>query len=437
MRQGRGQGRPGAQGQSGGQMKKGQIPNLRDIPPSEQAAVLEKKLQLCCTHYKFDEVVSIESERAKMTKTSTLIEIRDVIQNNSNLIRDNIVKHLMQMIEHNLFRPLPRPIQYNFNPEEDEPFLDPEYEHIALVYEIFIYFIESPSFHPNQMKKHIDQVFIVQLMDLFESYDSRERETLKTVLHRIYGKFLGLRGFIRKTLNHILLSFVYEDESFNGVAELLEILGSIINGFAIPIKAEHKLFLTKVLIPLHKSPKYSTFQGQLAYCIVQFVEKEPYLTHVIIGSILKFWPVTNSVKAVLFLSEIEEILDVCEPHEFLNICEPLFIRLSYCFNSSHFQVAERALYYWNNEYVISLVEENSTTIMPIIFLPLYEAAKTHWNSTIVMLVCNVLKTLMEINQELFDELSLQLMDEENEPVDARQTIMSAMTRAESMSQAAF
>ena len=83
-------------------------------------------------------------------------------------------------------------------------------------------------------------------MDLFESYDSRERETLKTVLHRIYGKFLGLRGFIRKTLNHILLSFVYEDESFNGVAELLEILGSIINGFAIPIKAEHKLFLTKV-----------------------------------------------------------------------------------------------------------------------------------------------------------------------------------------------
>ena len=111
------------------------------------------------------------------------------------------------------------------------------------------------------MKKHIDQVFIVQvmcayyrltthpvfkLMDLFQSYDSRERETLKTVLHRIYGKFLGLRGFIRKTLNHILLSFVYEDDSFNGVAELLEILGSIINGFAIPIKAEHKLFLTKV-----------------------------------------------------------------------------------------------------------------------------------------------------------------------------------------------
>ena len=36
------------------------------------------------------------------------------------------------MIEENLFRPLPRPTQQNFNPEEDEPFLDPEYEHIGM-----------------------------------------------------------------------------------------------------------------------------------------------------------------------------------------------------------------------------------------------------------------------------------------------------------------
>ena len=36
------------------------------------------------------------------------------------------------MIEENLFRPLPRPTQQNFNPEEDEPFLDPEFEHIGM-----------------------------------------------------------------------------------------------------------------------------------------------------------------------------------------------------------------------------------------------------------------------------------------------------------------
>jgi hypothetical protein len=48
---------------------------------------------------------------------------------------------------------------------------------------------------------------------------------LKTILHRIYGKFLGLRAFIRKQINNMFLSFVFETDSFNGVGELLEILG--------------------------------------------------------------------------------------------------------------------------------------------------------------------------------------------------------------------
>ena len=54
-----------------------------------------------------------------------------------------------------------------------------------------------------------------------------------------------------------------EVEKFNGIAELLEILGSIINGFAIPLKEEHKLFLQRVLIPLHKAHSLQTFHPQV------------------------------------------------------------------------------------------------------------------------------------------------------------------------------
>ena len=38
---------------------------------------------------------------------------------------------------------------------------------------------------------------------------------------------------------------------------------------------------------------------------------------------------------------------------------------------SYFQVAERALYFWNNEYIMSLIEENNQVIMPIMFPALY------------------------------------------------------------------
>ena len=52
---------------------------------------------------------------------------------------------------------------------------------------------------------------------------------------------------------------------------------------------------------------------------------------------------------VMFLNELEEILDVIEPAEFQKVMVPLFTQLTKCVSSPHFQVAERALYYWNNE----------------------------------------------------------------------------------------
>ena len=58
-------------------------------------------------------------------------------------------------------------------------------------------------------------------------------------------------------------SFIYETEKHNGIAELLEILGSIINGFALPLKEEHKTFLIRVLIPLHKVKSLSCYHPQV------------------------------------------------------------------------------------------------------------------------------------------------------------------------------
>lgn len=68
-------------------------------------------------------------------------------------------------------------------------------------------------------------------------------------------------------------------------------------------------------------------------------------------------------------------------------------------------MAERALYFWNSEYILSLIDENSSVIIPIMFPALYRISKEHWNHTIIALVYNVLKTFMEVNSKLFDELT--------------------------------
>uniref|UniRef100_A0A674ET93 Serine/threonine protein phosphatase 2A regulatory subunit n=1 Tax=Salmo trutta TaxID=8032 RepID=A0A674ET93_SALTR len=345
------------------------LPQLKDAPSTEQQELFTQKLQQCCML--FDFMDSVTDLKSKEIKRATLNELVDYVSTNRGVLVETAYPEISNM----------------------------------LVYEFLLRFLENPDFQPSIAKRYIDQKFVLQLLELFDSEDPRERDFLKTVLHRIYGKFLGLRAFIRKQINNIFLRFIYETDHFNGVAELLEILGSIINGFALPLKAEHKQFLMKVLIPMHTGKGLALFHAQLAYCVVQFLEKDPTLTEPVIRGLLKFWPKTCSQKEVMYLGEIEEILDVIEPTQFKKIQEPLFKQISRCVANPHFQVAERALYFWNNEYILSLIEENIDKILPIMFGSLYRISKEHWNPTIVALVYNVLKTLMEMNSTLFDELT--------------------------------
>ncbi|XP_032578009.1 serine/threonine-protein phosphatase 2A 56 kDa regulatory subunit gamma isoform isoform X1 [Drosophila sechellia] len=382
------------------------LPALRETAASEREELFIQKIQQCCTLFDFSEPLS--DLKFKEVKRAALHEMVDFLTNQNGVITEVIYPEAINMFAVNLFRTLPpssNPNGAEFDPEEDEPTLESSWPHLQLVYELFLRFLESPDFQPSMAKRFIDHQFVLQLLDLFDSEDPRERDFLKTVLHRIYGKFLGLRAFIRKQINNVFYRFIYETEHHNGIAELLEILGSIINGFALPLKEEHKQFLLKVLLPLHKAKSLSVYHPQLTYCVVQFLEKDPSLSEAVIKSLLKFWPKTHSPKEVMFLNELEELLDVIEPAEFQKVMVPLFRQIAKCVSSPHFQVAERALYYWNNEYIMSLISDNSALILPIMFPALNRNSKTHWNKTIHGLIYNALKLFMEMNQRLFDECS--------------------------------
>ncbi|XP_008550356.1 serine/threonine-protein phosphatase 2A 56 kDa regulatory subunit gamma isoform isoform X1 [Microplitis demolitor] len=377
--------------------------------PNEREELFIQKLRQCCVLFDF-ESDPLSDLKWKEVKRGALLEMVEYVTKNKGVITEVIYPEAVNMFAVNLFRTLPpssNPNGAEFDPEEDEPTLEAAWPHLQLVYEFFLRLLESPDFQPTIAKRYIDHKFVLQLLELFDSEDPRERDFLKTTLHRIYGKFLGLRAYIRKQINNVFYRFIYETEHHNGIAELLEILGSIINGFALPLKEEHKIFLLKVLLPLHKAKSLSVYHPQLAYCVVQFLEKDPNLTEPVIKNLLKFWPKTHSPKEVMFLNELEEILDVIEPAEFQKVMDPLFRQLAKCVSSPHFQVAERTLYYWNNEYIMSLISDNYSFILPIMYPALYKNSRNHWNKTIHGLIYNALKRLMEMNQKVFDECTQQ------------------------------
>ncbi|KAI9125888.1 hypothetical protein K1719_003306 [Acacia pycnantha] len=391
-------------------------PNLsfKDVSNTQKQNLFISKLNLCCKVYDMSDLDKNSAEQDH--KRQTLVDIVDFVSSGSAKFTEPVIAAVCKMCASNLFRVFPPKIRTSLTggeTEDEEPMFDPAWSHLQIIYDLLLQFINYNSLDVKLAKMYIDHAFILKLLDLFDSEDPRERDCLKTILHRIYGKFMAHRPFIRKSVSNIIYRFVFETERHNGIAELLEIFGSVISGFALPLKEEHKTFLFRALIPLHRPRSLGIYHQQLTYCVVQFIEKDQKLASPVIKGLLKYWPITNSQKELMFLSELEEILEMTSMPEFQKIMVPLFRRICYCLNSLHYQVAERALLLWNNEHFLSLVTQNRQVMLPMVLSALVHNAQKHWNQTVLNLTQNVRKTLSQMDEDLVATCQRKLEDEES------------------------
>jgi len=173
------------------------------------------------------------------------------------------------------------------------------------------------------------------------------------------------------------------------------------------------MFLWRALIPLHKPKSVGIYHQQLTYCVVQFIDKDPKLAGTVIKGLLKYWPITNSQKELMFISELEEVLEMTSMVEFQKIMVPLFRRIGCCLNSSHYQVAERAHLLWNNEHVLNLISHNRQVILPLVFSALERNAQNHWNQAVLNLTLNLRRMFCEMDEELVVACQHKLEEEDS------------------------
>jgi len=383
------------------------IRSAQTVP--EKVELFLRKLEQCCTRVDFLGGESHALFQAKEMKRRILNELTIAICTESACLTSEVSSAICSMVAANAFRDIPAPASPNapeFDPEEDDPMLVPEWEHLRLVYELFLKFLESSAAaRPETPKLYVTEAFVKKILMLFYNEDPRERNMLKGILHKIYGNFVCLRRRIRKTIEYIFCGVIYDRKGkCNGVADLLQILGSIINGFALPLKDEHVTFLTKVLIPLHSSTHFNSFHDELKYCTVQYVEKDGGLAWPVIKGLLKYWSKSNSMKQVHFLFELEEILDIISDRQFELALHAVFKCIIKCISSQHFQVAERALAMFNNGIFFNLVKQNKATIFPVLAPVLNRCVtqKAYWNSTILEIAKHLRQKLRQIDADVFD-----------------------------------
>jgi serine/threonine-protein phosphatase 2A regulatory subunit B' len=398
-----------------------ELPAFRDVPPARREPLFKQKLALCSVvGLKWDDPAA--DARPKELKRLALAELVDFVSTpaGQKIFTEATYADVIAMVTANISRAFPPASSGPAGGEEDagggvagsgegedvELFLEPSWPHLQLVYEFLLRFVVSNEVKIKTAKKVVDQAFCTRLVELFDSEDPRERDYLKTILHRIYGKFLSHRSAIRRAISNVFFRFVYETEHHNGIGELLEILGSIINGFALPLKEEHVAFLERALLPLHRPRCIAKYVSQLSFCMVQYIEKDPGTVCNIVRGIVRTWPWSSSQKQIVLLGELEELFELAGADAALPVLRDLFVLLARCCGSSHFQVAERALALWNNEQLVTppggvLSATHAAVAVPLLFDALQRQSAGHWNPNVDALACRVVQHYCDADAALF------------------------------------
>lgn len=342
--------------------------------------LFKKKLRQASVTFDFRQPVQLIE---KQVKIHNLIDIGEYVGLKGSLQLD-VLDPLMRMVEKNLFRPLypsAMPIDIEYDPEEDDPTLDPNWPHLELVYEILAKVLVSPDLNPNVARGFASKSFLRRMFDLLDSEDPRERVNIKICLHAIYSRWSKARPEFRREVVRFFQQVALAGELHLGVSEVLDILGSIINGFVSPLKDEHREFLMTAFMPLHRVRYLRAFHANLVICIVQFVTKDAALAEPVIKGILSRWNSTDNHNGALLVTELESILELINPTIFRSIAKPLMRRLSICLSSGNLSLIEKTLTLLANKSVRALMEYRGhmAVIVPIICRPLVNIASSHWH----------------------------------------------------------
>jgi serine/threonine-protein phosphatase 2A regulatory subunit B' len=365
-----------------------------------------KKVQFCSQVFDFNDeskMVADKNERLKY-----MGDLSDLLMVQSNVI-NLVMPHLdqvMEMIQKNIFRPLPVVKKTGVAGEmgiDEEEIIDPSWPHLQPVYEFFLQLIVNDAADVKSLKGFITHKFIQEFLELFDSEEPKEREYLKNILHRLYAKLVPRRKMIRKAITDTFYTLIHENYKFNGAPELLDILASIISGFAVPLRDEHVYFFKTVIIPLHKVQTHQKFHNELLRCSMLFVSKDPLLAFPLVEGLLKYWPFANFSKESLFLQELLEVLDVCDITKLEPLIERLFKRLIKCISSPHLQVSDRAMCFFENDFFQSILKNYKAKAFPILVPVIVHLAENHWHKLLQDSLYALKSILKDIDPHQFEK----------------------------------
>ena len=207
---------------------------------------------------------------------------------------------------------------------------------------------------------------------------------------------------IRKAITDCFQVLIHEIHKFNGASELLDILASIISGFAVPLREEHVIFFRNIIIPLHKVQTSNLYFDNLIRCSMLFLTKDSSLAILLLDGILKYWPFANFMKETLFLQELPEVLEFCDVEKIKPLIPRLFKRIVRCISGSHLQVADRAMCLFESESFIQIIKSYKTITFAMLVPVISKLAENHWHKMLQESLTALKEILHKIDSSAYE-----------------------------------
>lgn len=307
------------------------------------------------------------------------------------------------LISSGIFRPINSDEYRDAQGEPDEPvgavLSDLCWVHRQPVYEVLHQLFLNPLVDRKQLRDLVDAKFVDQYLDLFESEEQVERDSLKVTLHRIYIHLVSRRKQIRAKISAIFEASAHDLRPHPGLPDLIEFFSSVVSGFNTPLQEEHVRTFRGSILPLQKLPTYRDFQRPLGTCLALYICKDESLAREVVKSILRFWPCGNTKKETAFLIQLLGVVEHVKSLDCLgDALPPLLTRVARSVASFCAPVCDRALVFFLNAHFMAALKKSRRFSLSL-FRPAVGLAKSRqWGKGLLRAIDKVAGLVKELDE---------------------------------------
>jgi hypothetical protein len=351
------------------------LPPIPAIDSDDFERAFLAKLAQCSTRCHFwHEDTDRDARRIKSRDLADILHLLDVPADFRKL-PPPLLHALLSMARANVDRALPLIDAQYLVTDDLQPFVDPEWEHLGLVYQIVRRFQEV---HPRCPE--FDDRFVKMLVRQIGSRDEREHAALlQIVLHCCVVS----RTLVAPVLSALATEIAVWESSPNymfAVTAVLLIVTGLLRECPVAVKAAGPLISR--CLQLITDRNFLFFKNAFYGMAVVLLNVDAGYAAAMVAPAIRFWPHAATVKQAVFFRIFLMAIPRLHTKAANALLPKLFPILASSIASPCARVCEGAIAFVMDRSLEGFIAANARTVIPAIYPALLEASVQHWSAEV-------------------------------------------------------